>query len=133
MLTGIIALDDRNGYSLFGKRLSKDRKMLEDMTGLLEDGQCLYVSQYSLGIFSEELRKYLRCPVPDNFTDDGMIFFEAVDFSSFSLDMLIVYRWNRYYPSDVKYNPYLHGWKKVSSYDFSGYSHEKITREVYER
>ena len=133
MLTGIIALDDRNGYSLFGKRLSKDRKMLEDMTGLLEVGQCLYVSQYSLGIFSEELRKCLRCPVPDNFAEDGMIFFEAADFSSFSLDRLIVYRWNRHYPSDVKYNPYLHGWKKISSYDFRGYSHEKITREVYER
>lgn len=133
MLTGIIALDDRDGYSLFGKRLSKDRKMLEDTISLLEDGQSLYVSQYSLGIFSEELRKYLRCPVPDNFADDGMIFFEASDFSSFSLDRLIVYRWNRNYPSDVKYNPYLHDWKKVSSYDFTGNSHEKITKEVYER
>ena len=132
-MTGIIALDDRDGYSLFGKRLSKDRKMLEDTISLLEDGQSLYVSQYSLGIFSEELRKYLRCPVPDNFADDGMIFFEASDFSSFSLDRLIVYRWNRNYPSDVKYNPYLHDWKKVSSYDFTGNSHEKITKEVYER
>ena len=133
MLTGIIALDDRNGYSLFGKRLSKDRKMLEDMTGLLEVGQCLYVSQYSLGIFSEDLRRHLICSLPDTVSDDGMIFFEASDFSSFGLDRLIVYRWNRHYPSDVKYNPYLHGWKKISSYDFRGYSHEKITREVYER
>lgn len=133
MLTGIIALDDMDGYSLFGKRLSKDRKMLEDMISLLENGQSLYASQYSLGIFSEELRKYLRCPVPDNFADDGMIFFEAADFSSFNPDRLIVYRWNRHYPSDVKYTPYLHDWKKVSSYDFRGYPHEKITREVYER
>ena len=133
MLTGIIALDDRNGYSLFGKRLSKDRKMLEEMTGLLEDGQCLYVSKYSLGIFSEDLRRQLICSLPETVSDDGMIFFEAADFSSFGLDRLIVYRWNRHYPSDVKYNPYLHGWKKSASYDFRGYSHEKITREVYER
>ena len=52
-----------------------------------------------------------------------------------SVSTLIIYRWNRKYPSDVKFNvdPVKCGFKLKSSVDFKGSSHEKITKEIYER
>ena len=131
MCTGIIAVDEKYGYSLFGRRLSKDRVMLDDIVMGLGEGDNLYVSEYSYDIFPDDARKKIICPLPDEIPPDAVFFFEAEDFSSFPLNRLIVYRWNRHYPSDMKYNPYLHGWKRISSSDFTGNSHEKITKEVY--
>ena len=54
-------------------------------------------------------------------------------YSSNKVQRLIVYRWNRLYPSDVQFPlEYLSGKCKLeSSFDFAGNSHERITREVY--
>ena len=49
------------------------------------------------------------------------------------INKIILYRWNRKYPADVHFDISLNGWQLVESYDFKGYSHEKITEEVYER
>jgi len=44
-----------------------------------------------------------------------------------------LFRWNRIYPSDVKFPIKLDQgqWHRVSTEDFLGSSHEKITMEVY--
>ena len=51
------------------------------------------------------------------------------------IDKIIVYKWNRRYPADFYMDIPLikNGWQLVENYDFKGYSHEKITEEVYER
>ena len=48
---------------------------------------------------------------------------------------LVIYRWNRHYPADVRWDPDLDalGFVLRETADFPGTSHEKITREVYER
>ena len=48
---------------------------------------------------------------------------------------LVIYRWNRHYPADVRWDPDLDalGFVLRETTDFPGTSHEKITREVYER
>ena len=48
---------------------------------------------------------------------------------------LEIYRWNRHYPSDVRWEPDLAGMGFIltETTEFAGTSHEKITREVYER
>ena len=45
---------------------------------------------------------------------------------------LIVYKWNRVYPADVEFEMPA-GFALQSSMDFAGYSHEKITKEIYRR
>ena len=45
----------------------------------------------------------------------------------------IVFWWNRHYPPDRKFDLDLSKWNKVSEEEFAGYSHEKITKEVYEK
>ena len=49
------------------------------------------------------------------------------------IEKMIVFWWNRRYPSDRKLDLNLSAWKKTSEEEFAGYSHEKVTKEVYER
>lgn len=44
---------------------------------------------------------------------------------------IVLYRWNRDYPADLFFEVDLSKWKLEERKEFSGYSHEKITREIY--
>ena len=50
-------------------------------------------------------------------------------------DTMIIYRWNRVYPADVIFSKdYLDcPWTLKETFEFSGHSHSKLTREVYVR
>ena len=49
-MTTIITLDDRNGYTLFGKRLSRDREITKDIE---KDCSRIYASEYSAVLFRD--------------------------------------------------------------------------------
>lgn len=49
------------------------------------------------------------------------------------IEKIILYRWNRHYPSDTKFDISLNGWTLETSYDFPGSSHEAISKEIYNR
>jgi hypothetical protein len=46
---------------------------------------------------------------------------------------MIIYKWNRVYPSDLSLDVYPDkiGLKLHESFDFKGQAHEKITREIW--
>ena len=44
---------------------------------------------------------------------------------------IILYHWNRHYPSDLKFDLTMDGYKLNETVEFEGSSHEKITKEVY--
>jgi len=46
---------------------------------------------------------------------------------------ILLYRWNRRYPSDRKFPPIDASWKRISIEEFEGNSHPVITEEVYVR
>ena len=46
---------------------------------------------------------------------------------------IVLYRWNRDYPADLFFEVDLSKWELEERKEFSGYSHEKITREIYSR
>ena len=46
-------------------------------------------------------------------------------------EKIIIYKWNRLYPADVRFDIDLDGWKLKKTAEFAGSSHEKITKEVY--
>ena len=46
---------------------------------------------------------------------------------------IVLYRWNRRYPSDRKFPALGSEWRLVAAEDFEGNSHPVITEEVYER
>ena len=62
-------------------------------------------------------------------------FVENVDVTPVSdrVEKIIIFRWNRRYPADVRFPVALFSnrWKLVGTEDFMGNSHERITQEVY--
>ena len=69
-------------------------------------------------------------------TADDTCFVEDLAFTEYLplVSSITIYRWNRHYPSDVKFpQQLLDEWKWIQSTDFPGNSHEKITQERYIR
>ena len=50
-----------------------------------------------------------------------------------NVEAVVLYKWNRVYPADQYFSKDLSGWKMVETEEFAGSSHEKITKERYER
>jgi hypothetical protein len=129
-MTLYICLDDRNGLKFNNRRQSRDSAVLEDIRRQLT-GSLL------IDIFSEKLIREREIPylLPPETAED----FFAEDIPSDEIlgktSKLVIYRWNRHYPSDVRWEPDLAGMGFIltETTEFTGTSHEKITREVYER
>ncbi len=43
----------------------------------------------------------------------------------------MLYRWNRSYPADVRFTLALSAFRLTERTDFAGFSHPKITEEIY--
>lgn len=94
------------------------------------------MSSYSKPLFAD-CRNEIICG--ENFTElaekDDFCFAENIDPAAFEskIQKIILYKWNRRYPSDLKFTVDLSGWRLSETTDFQGSSHEKITEEVYVR
>lgn len=127
-MTVIIALDDKDGYTLFGKRLSRDRKMIDDIASSF---QKVYVFLCSANLFEGKNAEVIET-IPEELPDNEALFLETNQIPA-AADTLIVYRWGKKYPSDTKYNPAKYRWYLKESKDFEGYSHPKMKKEVYKK
>lgn len=129
----IVCLDDNQGMLFNKRRQSRDRKVLEDIA---EMTKLLWISPFSEKLFLES-----SCEVR---MDE--LFLEKAEKGEFSfveneeilpyidkVEQIIVYKWNRKYPADFKFDVPLESWKLLEQKEFAGFSHEKITREVYVR
>ena len=47
------------------------------------------------------------------------------------IEKVILYHWNRDYPADTYFDLDLTDWKITRTEEFPGFSHDKITEEVY--
>ena len=67
--------------------------------------------------------------------EEDICFIENVDVPIDEASEVYLFQWNRDYPADVyfDYNLKELGFKKVSSKEFEGSSHKKITLEIYRR
>ena len=134
-LTVIVTVDERNGRAFLGKRLSRDQALCEDVLCVC-DGRALTVTPKSAPLFSGA-----RLSVREDLFDgarSGEVFFSEVEPLlpvSEKITTLVVYRWNRRYPSDLNLDltPEACGLRLISAHEFVGKSHEKITREEYRR
>lgn len=129
-MTLYICLDDRNGLQFNHRRQSRDAAVLEDIRRQLT-GDLL------IEPFSEKLIREAQIPYvlpPETAVD---FFAENVPTEEIleKTRKIVIYRWNRHYPSDITWEPDLTslGFAFRETMEFPGTSHEKITREVYER
>lgn len=129
-MTLFICLDDRNGLQFNKRRQSRDAAVLEDIRSALA-GSLL------IEPFSEKLIRETEIPyvLPPETAED--YFAEEVPSEAVleKTSKIVIYRWNRHYPADVRWEPDLAamGFTLRETTEFSGRSHEKITREVYVR
>lgn len=135
-MTVIICVDDKMGTIFNCRRQSQDNILRERVLALSENAN-LWMSPYSQKQFRENDNRNI-C-VADNYLfaaeNEDFCFVEGVPLSAFSekIDRIILYKWNRVYPSDETFDMDLSSWLLISSYDFKGCSHDRITEEVYVR
>ena len=133
----IVCLDDYGGMLFNSRRQSRDRLLIEDVMSNLGDKK-LYISEYSKILFEAYEGRYEIVNDFSNISDDNSVcFVENVSVRPYldRISTVTVYNWNRVYPRDFVFDINLEkeGFSLMSSYEFKGYSHDNIRKEVYER
>ena len=128
----IVCVDKKNGMLFNSRRQSQDSLLRERILELSKSSK-LWMNNYSAKQFdnSSEIQ------VSDTFVQlagaGEFCFIENSEIPTENIEEIILYKWNRTYPADVFFDFDLkkNGFKKISSNDFVGSSHEKITEEIY--
>ena len=135
-ITVAVTVDNKMGVAFNKRRQSRDKKLIEDLCLSTENE--ISISSYSLPLFEEWTSrvKVYGSPLAEC-ADGGVCFVEisAIGKHVDEISELIVYRWNKVYPSDKKLDiiPEECGFIKVSTSDFAGNSHDVITKEIYRK
>lgn len=129
----ILCIDDRGGLLFNKRRVSSDQKVCERICALAADG-VLRMNHYSALLF-----KSIKPEVDEDFMNQAeagdFCFVEDQDLSQYGdkIEKWILYRWNRNYPSDFKFDfSLLNGKELIQSSSFEGSSHSEITEEIYQ-
>lgn len=133
----IVCLDNQNGMLFNHRRQSRDRAVIVDILQNLE-GRLLKVRKFSEDIFPVDGETiWVSDKSPADVEADQVCFLEDAPLSPVldRITTLTIYRWNRDYPGDLylDIDPVAAGLTLQSRSEFPGYSHDKITKEVYVR
>lgn len=137
-LIAMLCADDNGGTMFNHRRQSQDRALRKRILELVGEGP-LWMSAYSARQFSAEDQQSIRqAETPLAAAGEGeFCFLEGDPLLPYEkkLESVILFRWNRVYPSDTCIDIRLdeQGWNLVELSEFKGYSHERITQEVYRR
>ena len=117
------------------RRLSRDRRVCEKILDYSNEKE-LWMNAYSRKLFTD-LTDINNIQVDEEFLDksQSICFVENQDITPYlpKIDTLVLFRWNRDYPADFFFTVDLSQWNLISTEDFEGTSHEKITMEVYKK
>lgn len=130
----IFCIDDNNGIMFNNRRQSRDSVLCERVAALCE-GSVLWMSEYSAKLFEDADGLKADNDYMTKAGDDDFCFVEDLDYSLEDCTQVVLYKWNRHYPSDRYFEADLKalGFKLISKYDFAGSSHKKITEEIYRK
>lgn len=133
-MTLIFCVDNNFGLMFNKRRQSRDSVVIED---IINNYGKIYISQYSEKLFKEIGANYEVREDFMNCESDCVCFIED-KYSSDLLkkaDSVILYCWNRLYPSDVQldYQIILDNFKLAENLIFKGSSHNEIKKERYIR
>ncbi len=114
----IACVDSELGLAFNNRRLSHDEEVIKRIKNLAPK---LYVNAYSKDLFPEAIEGL------------GEFFFAEVDLPDCVPDEIYLFNWNRLYPKDLTFTIDLNNYELLSTVDFRGSSHEKITLSHYRR
>lgn len=131
----IICLDDNDGMLFNHRRQSRDREVCERILAYGNTSR-LWMDHYSKQLFKDN-DQAICCDARflEKAGQGEYCFVEHADVVPWisRVEEILVFRWNRKYPADVRFphgllNEMFH---LCQTEDFAGYSHEKLTLEVY--
>lgn len=134
----IVVIDDNGGMMFNNRRQSQDRLLREHIRTLVKDNKLL-MTPYSFQQFQdmENLHIFAHEDFLNIAEAKDYCFVEDKDIYSYidKMQKLFIYKWNRLYPADVNLDlGFLkNGWNRVSTTEFAGHSHDKITMEEWVR
>ena len=134
----IVCVDDNNGMMFNKRRQSRDRVLIQDIIANL-DGSNLLIAPYSEKLFedSDIDAFFISDFILDEAAPDDFCFIENIALNKYAskINELIIYHWNRKYPADtyLDIDPTSLGMKLITTTEFVGSSHDKITKELYRK
>ncbi len=137
----IACVDNKMGMLFNQRRQSQDRALRARLLQRCR-GCKLWMNAYSFRQFQEQAEAgNVSICVAENFlqqaADGEYCFVENADVTEYiaKIERIILFCWNREYPADFFWRLPLRErpWHFLSSEDFCGTSHAKITEEVYGR
>jgi hypothetical protein len=127
----IVCVAENGGIAFNHRRQSRDEQVCKDMVELAEGRLC--ASAYSVPLFAG-IDAVQICEdvsgLQDQyyFAERKMPEIKAADISE-----VVLYRWNREYPSDTFFDLDLSEYRLKDTREFSGKSHDCIRREIWTR
>lgn len=108
------------------RRQSRDREVISKAQKIIGDNP-LFLSEYSKKLFPDGI-------VFSETNSDGYYFIENPDdiIPDF-ISEIYLFKWNRDYPADNFFTMDMSKFELINSEEFVGYSHEKITLEIYKK
>lgn len=130
----IVCVDDMFGMAFNHRRQSRDRMVTERIC-LDCEGKSLFVHPYSEALFVDggpgNRKTCVEYLEKAGAGDICLVERESLKAYEHKIEKVILYRWNRRYPSDVKFDLDLSDFCLTNQEEFPGSSHDRITREVY--
>ena len=133
----VLTVDDNLGMIFNKRRQSRDRVMLSDLSDMIGN-KALICTDFSEKLLREHGIKYIVSSDPvDDAGENDYFFIEDPPIKPYldKANTVILYKWNKIYPSDKKLDVDLlsEGFKLSGVSEFKGYSHKKITKEFYRK
>ena len=130
----IVCVDDNGGMVFNIRRLSRDIVLCERVLEMVE-GNKLYMNAYSAKLFPEDSRIVVSENYLEEAGEQDFCFVEKEPLALYfdRITECVVFKWNRVYPADWHLDIDFGKMTKVQEDEFVGFSHEKITMEVYQR
>ena len=132
----IVCVDDNLGMMFNRRRQSQDRIVREDILKLKENKK-LWMNSYSKEQFQESRELNINEDFLEKAESDDYCFVENLHISGIidKVEEIIIYCWNKKYPANFYFDVNLTNgdWRLVGSKELEGYSHEKISREIWRK
>jgi hypothetical protein len=130
----IVCLDERKGMMFNNRRQSRDRVLIDNMIKMVGDDK-LYIAPYSESLFENKEIKLKVKKNPLKAADENWCFIENLPVAEYKdeIETVVIYHWNRHYPGDFFFDLELDSYTLESSEELVGSSHEKITKEIWNK
>jgi len=132
-MTVFVCVDDNMGMMFNNRRQSRDSGLINKMIEMT-NGKKLWMNSYSAKLIKNHYI-YVEEDFLDKADTEDYCFVENNKLTDHEkkIEKLIVFKWNKVYPSDKKLDISTEKMTLIQQFDFKGTSHKKISCEVWSK